>query len=462
MLNHISVEDLSLNRFHWLLTLRSGGGSFIDGYVLSIIGIAMTKVSPALGLNAFWEGLIAASALIGIFFGGFIGGVLTDRLGRRILYFVGPTLFVVCSLAQYWVQSGEVLFALRFLNGIAVGIEYPVATAFLVEFLPKKYRGPCLATLTILWFAGATSAYLIGEAILHLGGPDACRLTLASAAIIGALLFIVRLGTPESPRWLISKGQPDKAEAIIRRVYGADFGLQNLPPLPENSRLSLRDLLHSGYGKRMAFVSIFWTCSVIPVFAVYAFAPKVLEALHLSGNRAAYGSVAITLLFVVGCIIATRLVNTLGRRRLLLHSFLWSGLALLLLGVQREGDSLLVLVMFCAYALFIGGAQVLQLVYPNEIFPTEIRAAAVGIGTSMSRIGAAAGTWLVPLSLHSLGIANTMYIAAGITFFGLMVSWFLAPETAARSLEDAASLHEQHTRPRAAERLAKNTAWKPH
>lgn len=150
MSNTISVEDVPLNRFHRLLTVRSGGGSFVDGYVLSIIGIAMMKVSPALGLSAFWEGLIAASALIGIFFGGFIGGALTDRLGRRVLYFVGPTLFVVCSLAQYWVQSGEVLFALRFMNGVAVGIEYPVATAFLVEFLPKKNRGPCLATLTIL------------------------------------------------------------------------------------------------------------------------------------------------------------------------------------------------------------------------------------------------------------------------------------------------------------------------
>ncbi len=83
MSNTVSVEDVPLNRFHRLLTVRSGGGSFVDGYVLSIIGIAMMKVSPALGLTAFWEGLIAASALIGIFFGGFIGGALTDRLGRR-------------------------------------------------------------------------------------------------------------------------------------------------------------------------------------------------------------------------------------------------------------------------------------------------------------------------------------------------------------------------------------------
>ncbi|BAO33977.1 TPA: MFS transporter [Serratia marcescens] len=446
MSNTISVEDVPLNRFHRLLTVRSGGGSFVDGYVLSIIGIAMMKVSPALGLSVFWEGLIAASALIGIFFGGFIGGALTDRLGRRVLYFVGPTLFVVCSLAQYWVQSGEVLFALRFMNGVAVGIEYPVATAFLVEFLPKKNRGPCLATLTILWFAGAAVAYLAGEAILNFGGPDAWRLTLASTAVIGALLFIVRLGTPESPRWLLSKGRHAEAEAIIRRVYGPEFGLDNLPVQAESKNLSFANLLHSGYGKRMAFVAIFWTCSVIPVFAVYAFAPKVLDALHLRGNWASYGSVAITLLFVVGCVIATRLINVLGRRKLLLHSFLWSGLALLLLGFLRDGPSAVILLMFGLYALFIGGAQVLQLVYPNEIFPTEIRAGAVGVGTSLSRIGAAVGTWLVPLSLQNIGIGPTMYIAAAITFFGLIVSWFMAPETNARSLEDASSLEEEPPR----------------
>jgi putative MFS transporter len=135
-------------------------------------------------------------------------------------------------------------------------------------------------------------------------------------------------------------------------------------------------------------------------------------------------------------------VNTLGRRKLLLQSFLWSGLALLLLGLLRDGPSMIILLMFGLYALFIGGAQVLQLVYPNEIFPTEIRAGAVGVGTSLSRIGAAVGTWLVPVSLQTVGIGTTMYIAAAITFFGLIVSWFLAPETNARSLEDAASLDD--------------------
>lgn len=437
---NVSVEDVPLNRFHQLLTLRSGGGSFVDGYVLSIIGVAMVQMSAGLNLTSFWQGMIAASALIGIFFGGFLGGWLTDRFGRKLIFFVGPVLFMIGSVSQYWVESGLVLFLLRFLIGMAVGIEYPVATSLLVEFLPKKNRGPRLATLTILWFAGAAFAYMVGDYLLRNGGEDAWRLVLASPVVIGAVLFLLRMGTPESPRWLLSKGRAAEAEVVIKSVYGNGFSLRNLPEQPEMKKLSFLSLLHSGYGKRMLFVTMFWTCSVIPVFAVYAFAPKVLGALNLKGDWASIGSVAITLLFVAGCIIATRLINSIGRRSMLIYSFLLSGLALLGLGTFHAGSEVVILSLFGAYALFIGGAQVLQLVYPNELFPTEIRACAVGFGTSMSRIGAAVGTWLVPMALDSQGIAFTMYAAALVTLVGLAFAWALAPETRSLNLQQAAAL----------------------
>ncbi|NWD67133.1 MFS transporter [Pseudomonas gingeri] len=437
---NVSIEDVPLNNFHRLLTARSGGGSFVDGYVLSIIGIAMMQLSAALGLTEFWQGMIAASALMGVFFGGFIGGWLTDKLGRKKVYFIGPILFVVCSLAQFWVESAPALFLFRFIVGLAVGIEYPVATSLLVEFLPKKQRGPRLASLTILWFAGAAFAYVVGNAILNMGGDDAWRYALASASVIGLVLFVLRIGTPESARWLLGKGRQREAEAVIKRVYGPHYSLRDLPEQLDERKMSFRDLLRSGYGKRLLFVTVFWSCSIIPVFAVYAFAPKVLQALNLKGEWASYGSMAITLLFVVGCVIATKLINTMGRRRMLVHSFLWSGMALLLLAVFSNSHEMLVLVLFGAYAVFIGGAQVLQLVYPNELFPTEIRAFAVGIGTSLSRVGAAVGTYLVPVSLQTLGIGNTMYVAALVTFVGLVAAWALAPETRSMSLRDAAAL----------------------
>jgi putative MFS transporter len=440
MTTNVSIEDAPISWFHQLLSIRSGGGWVLDGYVLSIIGVALMQFSTDLNLSSFWQGMIAASALIGIFFGGFLGGVLTNHLGRQKLYFVGPVLFIVCSLAQFWAESGIMLFVCRFLIGIGVGFEYPVAGSLLVEFLPRKSRGPRLAMLTILWFAGAALAYIVGNIILDNGGTDAWRLVLASPAVIGVLLVLVRIGTPESPRWLISKGRFEEAERIIKKVYGPAFSLRNLPEQPAEKKVSIGDLLHSGYGKRMLFVAVFWSCSVIPVFAVYSFAPKVLQALNLKGAWASYGSVAITLMFVVGCIIATRLINVIGRRSMVIHSFLWSGLALLGLGFFSDGAQLLVLALFGAYAILIGGAQVLQLVYPNELFPTEVRSAAVGMGASLSRIGAAIGTWLVPISLQNLGIANTMFAAAAVTLVGLVVSLVLAPETRSLSLQEAASL----------------------
>ncbi|WP_284354585.1 MFS transporter [Pseudomonas putida] len=436
----VSIEDVPLNRFHQLMTLRAGGGWILDGYILSIIGVVIVQFSDYLKLDSFWQGLVAASAMLGTFCSGFLGGWLTDKVGRRRLFFVGPILFIVGSVGTFWVESGFALFVLRFLVGVGVGLEYPVAGSLLTEFLPQKHRGRRLAGLTILWFAGAALSYMVGNFILARGGDDAWRWVLASAGVLGVLLFIIRLKTPESPRWLMSKGRFDEADRIIKQVYGPSFSLANMPEQATEQKVSLSALMRSGYGKRMLFVAVFWSAAVVPMFAVYSFAPVVLQALNLKGDWASYGSVLITLLFVVGCIVATRMIDTLGRRPLIIHSFLWSTLALLGLGVFSNGSEVLVLVLFGAYALFIGGAQVLELVYPNELFPTEIRAFAVGMGSSMSRIGSAAGTWLVPVSLQSIGIGNTMLVAALVSLAGLIVSVWLAPETRGMSLEAASSL----------------------
>ena len=438
--NNISIEDVPLNNFHQLMSLRAGGGWILDGYVLSIIGVAIVQFSQHLQLDTFWQGMVAASAMLGTFCSGFLGGWLTDIVGRRRLFFVGPILFILGSVGTFWAESAMMLFLLRFLVGVGVGLEYPVAGSLLTEFLPQKHRGKRLAALTILWFAGAALAYIVGNVILSIGGDAAWRLVLASPAVLGVLLFVLRLGTPESPRWLISKGRFKEAEEIIKKVYGPEFSLKNVPTESAEAKVSLKDLVRSGYGKRMLFVSVFWSAAVVPMFAVYSFAPVVLKALNLDGEWASLGSIAITLLFVVGCIGATRLIDSMGRRRLIIHSFLWSSLALLALGMFSHGSEMLVLVMFGAYAVFIGGAQVLELVYPNELFPTEVRAFAVGMGSSMSRIGSAAGTWLVPISLQSLGIEYTMYAAAIVSFIGLLVSVWLAPETRNMTLDQAASL----------------------
>ena len=437
----VSIEDAPLNSFHQRLTVAVGGASLMDGYILSIIGVALVQMTALLQLSNFWQGMIATSALLGIFVGGLFSGWLTDKFGRRKVVFVAPIVFLIASTLQFWTDSPLVIFLLRFFIGIAIAIDYSAATSLFVEFVPKKYRGSRLAGFTILWFTGAALAYIFGDMIVRASGEHGWRWALASSILIGVLLLLSRINTSESARWLMTKNRNSEAEAIIQKVYGSNYSLANLPETQSNQKMSLGEMLRMGYGKRLAFVSIFWTCAVIPVFAVYAFAPKVLSALKLEGDWAAYGSVAITLLFVVGCIGGTKLIDVLGRRKMLIHSFLWSGLALLFLGALADSSEMVVLMLFGAYALFIGGAQVLELVYPNEIFPTALRPYAMGWGVSASRIGAAIGTFLVPVSLESIGIGNTMYIAAAVTFIGLVVSVAWAPETKSKDLAEAASLN---------------------
>ncbi|WP_321945321.1 MFS transporter [Paraburkholderia sp. J10-1] len=448
----MSLEDAPLNSFHKKLTAYSSAAPFLDGYVLSIIGVIMLQLTHALKLGVLQQGLIAAAPLFGMFLGGFVGGLFTDKLGRKVLYLLVLVALAAFSLAQFWVTTAWELVILRLLLGVAIGADHPLATSLLAEFLPKKQRGSLLASLVMMWFVGAGAAYIIGEIILRVGGDEAWRWALASAAVPGALFLIMRAGTPESPRWLLSKGRYAEADLVIKRVYGEDWSIQNLPEKQPEKAVSVRSLFHSAYGKRIFFVSVFWTCSIVPQFAVYAFAPTILQAMGLTGEMASYGSVAITLMFVIGCFLAVKLVNPLGRRKLLIHSFLWSGLSLLLLGVFPQGPAMLTLLLFGAYAVFIGGAQVLQYVYPNELFPTIIRGSAVGLVTSLSRIGAAIGTYLVPMSLSSFGIVHTMYAAVGISVIGLWVTVAMAPETRAMDLHHAGSVNDDERKSKVAYR----------
>ncbi|MEQ1307181.1 MFS transporter [Acinetobacter bereziniae] len=442
MHNKIPLEDIPLNSYHKKLTFYSSGGPFLDGYVLSIVGVVMLQMTETLALTTLWQGLIAASALIGVFIGGFLGGWITDKYGRKVLYLIDLIAIIGFSVAQFWVESAFMLFVLRLLIGIAVGADYPIATAYLAEFLPRKNRGPRLAAMVMVWFLGAAVAYAVGEFILRMGGDQAWRWALASAIVPGALFLMARMGASESPRWLLNKGRVAEADQVIKKIYGDHYSHRDLSETIGNSKTntSIWALFHSGYGKRMLFVSIFWTCAILPLFAIYAFAPQVLIALGLTGDLAGLGAVAITFLFFIGCLFATMLINLIGRKKMLFHSFLWSGIALFILGLYPDSSSSMVLFLFGFYALFIGGAQVLEYVYPNELFPTEIRASAVGLGTSISRIGAAIGTYLLPFALTHWGVGSTMIVAAVVCLVGAWSAWALAPDVDAMDLNQAARL----------------------
>lgn len=180
----------------------------------------------------------------------------------------------------------------------------------------------------------------------------------------------------------------------------------------------------------MIFCSGFYALQVGPLFAIYTFGPTILSALGLSqGSHSTLGSVVINLVFLVGCLAALRLVDTWGRRPLIIWGFALMSIPLFILGFAPSVPTGVIIVCFCAYALFSGGPSILEWAYPSELFPTGVRASAVGISTAASRVGAALGTFGLPFALADWGVGPTMVVAGLVTAGGLLLCFFLAVET---------------------------------
>lgn len=432
-----TIETTNLSAFHWRLTIFSSGGPFLDGYILAIIGIALVPLTKLWHPNDLWLGLIGASSLIGVFIGGIAFGYLTDLIGRRLMYMVDLSLIVVLSIWQFFANGIIELFILRLLIGVVVGADYPISTALVVEFVPHQWRAKLVGGLNAMWFVGATVASFVGFALLHV--QNGWRWMLISSAVPAIIVMIGRLSIPESPRWLLNKGRKDEALEVLHTILGPEATLEDLHE-PEQ-KATLASLFQAGYLKRIFFVGVFWTCTIVTLFAIYAFGPQILTLLHLSGGGlATLGYGLINVFFLVGNIIALLIVDKMGRRAVLIWGFILSGLGLLFLGLFPNASVFAVGIAFAVYAIFNGGPSILEWIYPNELFPTEIRATAVGLCTGISRIGAAIGTWATPFALSTLGVGTTMIIAAAIALVGAVVGILMAPETNHQQLHESASL----------------------
>lgn len=146
----------------------------------------------------------------------------------------------------------------------------------------------------------------------------------------------------------------------------------------------------------------------------------------------------IMLLFVLGSVLALKMLGMTSRRLLLIQSFAGSTIPLFLQGIFPDALPVIVLVLFSFYAVCIGGTQVLLFVYPTELFSTSIRAPALRRGTSFSKLGAAVGIYLVPMSVVSFAIAATMYVVATISLIELTATVMTAPDTSQEVLLKAA------------------------
>jgi len=391
-----SYEDAPFQRSHWKLVSGATAGYISDGYTLGVVGIALTAAQSQLNLTPTWLGAIGSSSLAGLFLGALLSGWAADRYGRRPIYAYNMVVFVGLSLLQLLVGSTTQLLIVRFLLGLVLGTDYVVCKALLAECTPRLNRGRSLSLMGVAWAVGYALAYIVGI-MLESTRPDAWRWILASGALPALISVPMRLNAPESPSWLTLKGRHDQAR------------------------------LNSQHRTPTLVAATLFFCLVVPYFAVSTFIPQVMAALHVTGNKVAGLIYILGLMF--GSVGGFLVVDWLPRRLFVIGSFAVTSLALLVSNAVTGLPDSLVVLSFAVFSCVLSAAQAQIYVYLPELFPTSIRAAGLGVAVAVSRLGAAAGTFLLPLCVAHLGISAALYICIATLLLGGIVAFCWAPET---------------------------------
>lgn len=424
-----TIDTAPINGFHKRVVAFTMGGSFIDGYILGIIEFALLLIVPAMNMSAWWQGMIGSSPLIGVFIGSLIFGKLSDSYGRQNIYKYNFIVLVIASILQFFVNTAFPLFLLRLILGIVIGAEYAIGPAILTEFVPTRLRGTILATLNVAWTVGYVLSALIGY-LMESMGPESWRWMLASSALFGVIILIIRLGMPESPRWLVLHGRIDEATAVVEKYIGKDVGIHDLLEKQEEhvKDLGYKHLFTQGMWKKTMFVAITWLSGVIPLFGIFTFLPSVLNTLGIENEGA--GVMIVNIFQLLGAIVAVFIVDRFARKKLCGWSLLISGIPLFALGIWTSASGFMIVIMFGLFIFFgVIAGSLTGFVYPSEVFPTEIRSSGIGFCSAISRIGSAAGTFLVPVLTESVGIGPVLIGMGAFQILAVVVTIAWGPET---------------------------------
>lgn len=435
----VLLDEAPLTRLHIRVWLLSAMGILLDGFDFFIIGVAIPLITVQFDASPLEVGLVSAAAVIGAIVGASTLGPVTDRLGRRIVFMADLAMFVAFAAGSALAWSIWSLIAFRFLLGICIGADYPISASYLAEISPRKSRTRLLVGAFTLQAAGQLLGAVVGLVILQITTDvGAWRWMLAAGIPPAVLVVFLRLGVPESPRWLASKGRLEEAAAVTARFVRTTVTAEQVRGHERVDKVPWRTLFGPALRARTALSSVPWFLMDIATYGVGVFTPTILAALAFSGDgtyladdiASTKGAAVLDLFLVIGFALALLLINRVGKIRLQLSGFVAMAVGLVTLAVASAllggGDQHLVLVFggFAVFNLFMNmGPNATTYLLPAEAFPTKVRASAHGFATASGKTGAAVGLLLFPFMKSSIGLSPTLVIiaagclvAAGVTF----------------------------------------------
>ena len=429
--------------FFWSVVVALGG--FLFGFDTAVISGAEKSIQQLWNLNVFEHGLTVAIALIGTVMGALLGGIPSDKYGRKTTLFGIAVLYLLSSLGTALAPDWYTFLIFRFLGGIGVGVSSVTAPMYISEIAPAKSRGKLVALFQFNIVFGILMAYVSNYVFASIGEND-WRWMLGIQAVPSLIYLVTILMVPESPRWLILKrGKVAEAERTLSIANpGTDV------------KQIVADIIHSTQdteGKKMK-TSLFSkkystpiTLAILFAFfnqasginAIIYYAPRIFEMAGLGKSSALLSSAGIGLINFLFTLLAINLIDRFGRRTLM---FIGSFGLILTLGLVakafylEEFDSFSVPVYLFVYIAFFAFSQGAVLwVFISEIFPNQVRASGQALGSFTHWIMAALIAFTFPYISETLGGGNTFLVFSGMMVLQLLFVWRLMPETKGTSLE---------------------------
>ncbi|MBD0890056.1 MFS transporter [Lactobacillus gasseri] len=403
-------------------------GQIACGFALGISGTALSNASKYITINDLWTGLIGAGSLIGLA-GSILIGRLSDKIGRRKLLMLNMYILGILSLMQLLTNNLPTLFIIRVLIGLMIAVDYTVGNALLTEWLPKGEDSKKQSHLLIYWTIGFIVSYLTGTFINGFGSHT-WQIILATGAIPAFIAAIFRsiFPLPASPSWLASRGKVKTANKIIKKHMGRKWGipkrLKKSKPIKE---VSWTILFSGKYLRRTLVGGLFYACQAFAFFGISIFLPILLQSMQLTDQK--ISGIIYNGGMLIGVILGILLFNRISRRAFLISNFLLSGILIGFLAITKNLNSNIQLTIFCIFAIILSSGLVLDYPYPTELFDIKVRGTGVGTCITISRFGAAAGTFLLPILTNLGGASLAMLICAIVLLAAFIICLIWAPET---------------------------------
>ena len=454
------LDQLPWLRFHWLVVLALGITWILDGLEVTLAGAVSgaLKQSPGLALSDTQVGASASAYLAGAVIGALFFGWLTDRLGRRRLFFATLGLYVVATAATAFAHDFPTFALFRFMTGAGIGGEYAAINSAIQELIPARYRGRTDLAINGSFWVGAMLGSL-GSAVLLTPGrlpPDmGWRAAFGIGAALGLIVLAFRRTLPESPRWLLLHGCVEEAERIVsgieRTVPHRVPRHTALPRLRLRQRrsTSLVDLaasLFKHYPRRAMLGLVLMTAQAFFYNAIFFTYALVLSRFFgVPPESVGLYLLPFAVSNFVGPLALGWLFDQWGRKPMITATYAASGVLLGVTAWLFVGGALNAATQTCAFAVvffFASAAASSAYLTVSESFPLEVRALAIAVFYALgTALGGIAAPWIFG-SLIGTGdphaVALGYAVGAALMIAAALTELWLGVPAERRALEDVA------------------------